>query len=124
MHKAALLYEISRYSLPIHQLRLVRGLLDAALLREPNALESAASGEEWYFRFGVQRDGFSMYPGTGEPAGSGGAEFTKNPAGSHKPFGKFGEVLMGRKPGGTAFCFNSMITIRVDGILKDLDIEL
>ncbi|MEE8125321.1 MAG: hypothetical protein V3T42_05865, partial [Nitrospirales bacterium] len=51
LYKAALIFDLTRYSFPIHRLCKIRFMIDRELKKNPGILAEAAQGKEWYLWF-------------------------------------------------------------------------
>jgi len=117
LYKAALIFDLTRYSFPIHRLQKIRYMIDKETKENPGILAEAARGKEWYLWL-------SFLPGELYVKGIPGkdpmvGEFIQKPY-NEKPWGNFAyrEVVKGRKKGPINLW--DMLTIRVDYVLKDL----
>jgi len=114
LYKAALLFPLLRYSVPIHQLQAVRRLIDTSLKKRPNIFREALGGEEWYFHFTI----FPMGGVDSEDpkAAANWGEFYRKPYGD-KSWGKWFEFTGSFK---SEMLFDIYFTVRVDYVLGGL----
>jgi len=117
LYKAALIFDLTRYSFPIHRLQKIRCMIDKETKENTGILAEAARGKELYLWL-------SFLPGELYVKGILGkdpmvGEFIQKPY-REKPWGIFGyrEVVKSRGKGPVYFW--DMLIIRVDYVLKDL----